>query len=189
MYRSFSLKASLHRGISRRATRSCWSPKCWTGWRRSTSWPWRVLARTVTCQAASRSGPLTVCPWPSLPWPPFIIVQGALHAFLTSQGSDNRFPETVRLCIKAGGCNCSRANYAGALVSSDKWEASIITKVHFRWGRSSDLTASLWLGWRDSMVLRRSWTKLWRRRKYKVHKCAPFCALKLIRFIVPYYTF
>ena len=49
-----------------------------------------------------------------------IIAQGALHAFLTSQGSDNRFPETVRLCIKAGGCNCSRANYAGALVSFDE---------------------------------------------------------------------
>ena len=45
--------------------------------------------------------------------------QGALHAFLTSRASDNRFPETVRLCIKAGGCNCSRANYAGALVGAE----------------------------------------------------------------------
>ena len=45
--------------------------------------------------------------------------QGALHAFLTSRASDNRFPESVRLCIKAGGCNCSRANYAGALVGAE----------------------------------------------------------------------
>ena len=117
MYRSCSLKVSYHRGISRRATPRSWSAQCWTGWRRTTSWLWRVSARTVTCQAASRSGP-----WPSLPWPSSIIVQGALHAFLTSRGSDNRFPETVRLCIKAGGCNCSRANYAGALVSLDKWD-------------------------------------------------------------------
>ena len=41
-------------------------------------------------------------------------LQGALHSFLTA---DN-FAETIRQTIKAGGCNCSRALFAGALAGA-----------------------------------------------------------------------
>ena len=44
--------------------------------------------------------------------------QGALHAFLTYP-SENKFPEAIRSIILAGGCNCSRANYAAALIGAE----------------------------------------------------------------------
>ena len=40
--------------------------------------------------------------------------QGAIHAYLTG---DN-FEEVVRQTIKAGGCNCSRALFAGAMAGA-----------------------------------------------------------------------
>jgi len=43
--------------------------------------------------------------------------QGSLHAFIRNSGP-NRFVATIRDVITAGGCNCSRANYAGALVGA-----------------------------------------------------------------------
>jgi len=45
--------------------------------------------------------------------------QGSLHAFLKNNGADS-FVSTVRDVIRAGGCNCSRANYAGAMVGAKK---------------------------------------------------------------------
>ena len=45
--------------------------------------------------------------------------QGALHAFLTHP-EDNQFAETIRSVIPAGGCNCSRANYAAALIGAQR---------------------------------------------------------------------
>ena len=44
--------------------------------------------------------------------------QGALHAFLHHRESEDRFQETLRAVLRAGGCNCSRANYAGALLGA-----------------------------------------------------------------------
>jgi len=43
--------------------------------------------------------------------------QGSLHAFVKNGGSRS-FVSTVRDVISAGGCNCSRANYAGALLGA-----------------------------------------------------------------------
>ena len=43
--------------------------------------------------------------------------QGALHAFIRNSGT-NSFVPTIRDVITAGGCNCSRANYAGALLGA-----------------------------------------------------------------------
>ena len=40
--------------------------------------------------------------------------QGAIHAYLTG---DN-FEEVIRQTIKAGGCNCSRALFAGAMAGA-----------------------------------------------------------------------
>merc|ERR1719147_611959 len=48
--------------------------------------------------------------------------QGAVLAYITHSSSENRFAETLRDVIKAGGCNCSRANYAGALLGAEKGE-------------------------------------------------------------------
>ena len=42
------------------------------------------------------------------------VFQGALHTFETA---DN-FAQTIRQTIKAGGCNCSRALFAGALAGA-----------------------------------------------------------------------
>jgi len=43
--------------------------------------------------------------------------QGALHAFIRNNESDS-FVDTIRDVIRAGGCNCSRGNYAGALAGA-----------------------------------------------------------------------
>ncbi|CAL4197539.1 unnamed protein product [Meganyctiphanes norvegica] len=43
--------------------------------------------------------------------------QGGLHAFLLDSGPDG-FQTSIRATISAGGCNCSRANYAGALLGA-----------------------------------------------------------------------
>lgn len=43
--------------------------------------------------------------------------QGALHAFIRNNGQES-FVATIRDVIQAGGCNCSRGNYAGALVGA-----------------------------------------------------------------------
>lgn len=43
--------------------------------------------------------------------------QGSLHAFIRNSGMDS-FVSTIRDVITAGGCNCSRANYAGALLGA-----------------------------------------------------------------------
>jgi len=40
--------------------------------------------------------------------------KGAIHAALTSQS----FAEGTRKCVRAGGCNCSRANLAGSLLGA-----------------------------------------------------------------------
>ena len=40
--------------------------------------------------------------------------QGALHAMLTSQS----YPECIRKIARGGGCNCSRANLAGACLGA-----------------------------------------------------------------------
>jgi len=44
--------------------------------------------------------------------------QGALHAFIQNTTSQDSFAATIRDVIRAGGCNCSRGNYAGALVGA-----------------------------------------------------------------------
>merc|ERR1711915_79588 len=46
--------------------------------------------------------------------------QGALHAFNGSKDKteQDHFKSAIRKVIRAGGCNCSRANYAGALMGA-----------------------------------------------------------------------
>ncbi|XP_023328633.1 crystallin J1A isoform X2 [Eurytemora carolleeae] len=39
---------------------------------------------------------------------------GAIHAVLSSSS----YSQAIRLCIRAGGCNCSRSNYSGAIVAA-----------------------------------------------------------------------
>ena len=51
--------------------------------------------------------------------------QGALHAFLHHRESEDWFQETLRAVLRAGGCNCSRANYAGALLGASEGLAVI----------------------------------------------------------------
>jgi len=45
-------------------------------------------------------------------------LQGSLHAFLKHSESAERYKGTIRDIIRAGGCNCSRANYAGATLGA-----------------------------------------------------------------------
>ena len=57
---------------------------------------------------------------------PFLILllpgsyQSAVMSYLAYKSSDNMFVDTIRSVIRAGGCNCSRANYAAALVAAEK---------------------------------------------------------------------
>ena len=54
--------------------------------------------------------------------------QGALQAFLHHRdGSDQQqqYRDTVRAVVRGGGCNCSRANYAGALLGAARGPAVI----------------------------------------------------------------
>ena len=49
--------------------------------------------------------------------------QGALQAFLhhhhhEDQDQDQQYQDTIRAVVRGGGCNCSRGNYAGALVGA-----------------------------------------------------------------------
>ena len=44
--------------------------------------------------------------------------QGALYSFMSNKDATESFAETIRSVIQGGGCNCSRANYAAALVGA-----------------------------------------------------------------------
>ena len=51
--------------------------------------------------------------------------QGALYTFLKHRHDDERYAETIRSIIRGGGCNCSRANFAGALLGAEAGVESV----------------------------------------------------------------
>ena len=60
--------------------------------------------------------------------------QGALQAFLhhhhheeqdQDQDQDQQYQDTIRAVVRGGGCNCSRGNYAGALLGAARGSALI----------------------------------------------------------------
>ena len=54
--------------------------------------------------------------------------QGALFSFISNKDTSERFAETIRSVIQGGGCNCSRANYAGALIGAQDGMQSLPTE-------------------------------------------------------------
>ena len=65
--------------------------------------------------------------------------QGALQAFLHYRESEDRFQETIRAVLRAGGCNCSRANYAGALLGAGEGLTVIPSNWLNRVNRAEDI--------------------------------------------------
>ena len=55
--------------------------------------------------------------------------QGALQAFLHHRDNDQdqhqQYQDTIRAVVRGGGCNCSRGNYAGALLGAARGPAVI----------------------------------------------------------------
>jgi hypothetical protein len=63
--------------------------------------------------------PLVVPPPPPLPSPPLLPGQPAsFRCALLAVLTNDRFDNGVRTIISAGGCNCSRAVFAGALLGA-----------------------------------------------------------------------
>ena len=54
--------------------------------------------------------------------------QGALFSFISNKDTSERFAKTIRSVIQGGGCNCSRANYAGALIGAQDGMQSLPTE-------------------------------------------------------------